>query len=876
MSTNYGTISNFYSTTANPWSYQGCSPGCFVQSVEVFLSTDNTMIAMYRGIIITCTDGEKKALIGTKGSTSQTGASANGFNIMKGSTAAYNGSYLVMGNSVSGTYTRFGCNPADALCQATGETSFSCADGSVMFGLAARWSSFWVDGVFAYCGYVVCPTGYTRQGIQCASCVQCLANQYAYGCSPGTGVCTACGTCASGQRYIQCSSILSFDNHTCVTCSPGTYSVGGYVDTCTDCPSGWYGSMAGMSVCSQCPAGKFSAMGGLTECSACPAGQSSTAGSNACRPCAANTYSASAGALCTGCPAGKSSLAGATDCSMCSGGTYGAGVGSGCVLCPLGKYNNNPGAVSCSLCSAGYYSGQTGAFVCSSCSAGSFTGSTGLSACTAAIRGAYVAATAATAQTPCPTGTFSDTPGLTACPQCAAGTYTILTGRSVCTSCQSGQDSLSGASVCTQCTAATPNSRLTGVRGTGVLCPYVCVSGYYLAGSMCPKCPIGTYSSAGQNTCTFCTNPIPVTFAYSDSATNNSCPTLFCAAGYGSDGAGGCRQCPQNFYSQADGAGCKACAPGMANECLNAPAGSSACSYPCCFGFWRDPDTQQCVDNTKTVSRAGTRTTTGPLQTSPYTQQNSKPTTSGAALITSTVPFRNYTDTTVDTMAQFATSSNTAPRTGTPPPPPAMNAYVRFQIAMARDDYVSEVNEELRISMAIFFGLDPRQVSILLLQGRRLLAGTAYLGMQLGVPDGNQAAALAQRVIIEGPLFSNFVVTERLLPAARILIETLTLDMGTPAPAPATTAADAQKVGSSTNAAATITSSSRTTAPPAPPPSPPAPAPPPSPSAPAPPPSPPAPAPPPSPGSSDAGRAAPPRGWLRAGIAALILVRRRG
>jgi syndecan 4 len=218
----------------------------------------------------------------------------------------------------------------------------------------------------------------------------------------------------------------------------------------------------------QTPALRAGVVLGLSGCACAPgyyAGVSYAAGVlSECAPCAAGTYSTSAGAQSN------------STCVACGAGTYFTGVGAtACAACGAGTYATAEGAQSsliCAACDAGTYSTALGAWACQGCAAG--TRSTAL--------GAASVSTCA----PCAAGTSSSN-GSTACAACADNaTFNNVSG-GLCVPCAAGAYSAPDRLRCLPCPvnaygvgcrgACPPNTRTLG-NGTASALGCLCLGGY--------------------------------------------------------------------------------------------------------------------------------------------------------------------------------------------------------------------------------------------------------------------------------------------------------------------------------------------------------------------------------------------------------------
>ena len=377
-----------------------------------------------------------------------------------------------------GTYQNF---PHQAGCLPCKVQYFCPSAGTADTG------SFCLPGGYCPGGAVLpvqCAAG-TYQPAQGAanatSCVPCDGGSYCAtsGLSAPTGLCSAGFFCGSG------SVAPDPGNSMPASAGAGPCPAGHYCDygtaTPAPCPPGSYMPATGaQSSCTPCTPGKVCAGSGLTAPSGvCPAGNVcaggnangletpappgffAPAGASSATPCAAGTYTATAGrAACDPCPAravcGPQTSAPA-DCGLglfCPNGTAPGGEGrcpagtlgtrtrlasaAECAPCPAGSYCNTTGLTApTGLCGPGAFcaggaavprpdgSDATGGpcaagFVCQLGATAStpVLGSTGIQCPTN-----YYCPQGAQATLPCAAGTFSDVPGLGACKPCTAGDY---------------------------------------------------------------------------------------------------------------------------------------------------------------------------------------------------------------------------------------------------------------------------------------------------------------------------------------------------------------------------------------------------------------------------------------------------------------------
>lgn len=218
-------------------------------------------------------------------------------------------------------------------------------------------------------------------------------------------------------------------------------------------------------------------------------------------------------------------------CRVCPAGTFARDGAVGCNPCAPGHYQAERGQPACKPCEAGKASAQYGAQSCTDCAVNSSSTSTGNTACAECSAGQYVSNGVCEF---CEPGTFS-TGGLpTACGECPAGSYADFS-KTVCQTCPVGKfhnltkQVLSG---CKPCPVGTYHNRS-------------------LQGVQCQNCPRGTYgvvtAATSVNECVLCLGSSP-----EGSASPSDCR---CDSGFHRPfPASPCTQCPQNAFSNSDGA----------------------------------------------------------------------------------------------------------------------------------------------------------------------------------------------------------------------------------------------------------------------------------------------------------------------------------
>lgn len=372
-----------------------------------------------------------------------------------------------------------------------------------------------------------------------ASACKCQNGYY----TGNNGVCTACPNtayCTNSQpAYCPANSGTLPGAYLRSNCTCLSGYTGGAADSCTACNTGTYKNVTGSMACTQCPAGTASNMEALGS-------------SSGCGVCQAGSFSAPGATSCTQCQAGSASQAGASACTQCPAGTYAVQGASSCTQCPAGTYFESAGTSlsSCSPCNAGRYSatlGATNVSFCQRCPGGSVAGQ-----------------------------------GSTSCTQCGANLFSI-----------------SGDATCNQCPADSTSS--PGANETGC----TCAAGFFpqtdatsRTGFLCTACPTGTWSQAGNRSCSQCPagTSQPSTGAASPSACT-PCPTGMssaagasvcssCVAGTISSG-GRCVSCPVGTWSSSSSTACTPCLAGTYNvdvgtslsSCASCPKGYFCTGY---------------------------------------------------------------------------------------------------------------------------------------------------------------------------------------------------------------------------------------------------------------------------------------------------------
>jgi len=258
-----------------------------------------------------------------------------------------------------------------------------------------------------------------------------------------------------------CCACLLLGHANC-QCTDGQYS--------GSCPGGYSCSpYTYINTCSPCQPGYYSAEG-VTSCSNCPTGTVSGDCASSCRACAAGTYYVSA-----------------TTCTNCESGKYRTGLDtnlrSSCLICPVGTSSPSSGASSCTACAAGTY--YVSATTCTDCDSGKY-------------RTAGLDADPQSSCLICPAGTSSPSSGASSCTACAPGTYQPVSGALTCINCESGKfQEEQGQTSCNSC----PPGHFCPVLGSTYASR--CPAGKYSedAWASCLKCPTGTTSHSGADTC---------------------------------------------------------------------------------------------------------------------------------------------------------------------------------------------------------------------------------------------------------------------------------------------------------------------------------------------------------------------------------------
>jgi hypothetical protein len=176
---------------------------------------------------------------------------------------------------------------------------------------------------------------------------------------------------SAGPGCHSCGPGTAFSGGACQSCPANTISQGGALD-CTPCGANAFSNrartacvcQAGLvrdnpsdpgSSCHQCQAGTVAQDG---KCKLCAAGAISTAGSNDCMPCGANTFANRTRTACVCQPGTVQDNPGnpSSSCHQCAAGTV--AQGGQCKLCPAGT-TSTAGSNDCTPCGANMTSDPT-------------------------------------------------------------------------------------------------------------------------------------------------------------------------------------------------------------------------------------------------------------------------------------------------------------------------------------------------------------------------------------------------------------------------------------------------------------------------------------------------------------------------------------
>jgi uncharacterized Zn finger protein (UPF0148 family) len=262
--------------------------------------------------------------------------------------------------------------------------------------------------------------------------------------------------------------------------------------------------------------------------------------------------------LCTA-PSDASAAALTQACTTPAGPRCFAGFGfdgSTCYECPNKSY----------LAGGTYSIGAARAY-CTTCAAGYFQSgpsSTDIS-CSRCGSGLYSAAGVVVCTT-CPTGFTTSGEGkvsLDDCNQCAAGYLGNPIQVPGCTPCSIGSYSDAGDQSCTSCPTG---SSTTSLGSAGSYSCVLCAAGYGMGRTLaCKICSIGSYSANGAVSCADCAT------GYSTNAVGqvSKAACTKCASGYSGSpttGNSGCKPCAIGSYAAAGATSCTPCATGYTTE----------------------------------------------------------------------------------------------------------------------------------------------------------------------------------------------------------------------------------------------------------------------------------------------------------------------
>ena len=274
------------------------------------------------------------------------------------------------------------------------------------------------------------------------------------------------------------------------------------------------------STCSTtCAAGQYCAG---PRCYSCPRGTAQGDASHtqtACTPCGTGDVGTVTGAA----RAGVNARAGATSCAPCPAGSA-AYYGYICAYCRPGSANDEPGeAYPCDKCARGTVSSRV---------------ATARPGNNARLGGLHCAA--------CPVGTWAYASGWQ-CPYCGPGKVNPAPGASTCTACDAGE-------VSTRTGVAVPGNN---ARLGGTVCDKCPAGTYqYRSGWQCPYCGPGRVAPAkGMNACAVC------------DAGEVSTRTGVAVPGNNARlGGTACAECPAGTYRYKSGWQCPYCGPGRVNK----------------------------------------------------------------------------------------------------------------------------------------------------------------------------------------------------------------------------------------------------------------------------------------------------------------------
>ena len=431
------------------------------------------------------------------------------------STACVSGSFSSLGtNTVINTCADGSWSTAGSASCTQCDTSINPSSGYYVVSLCVSNTNFAISPCSSpLSGYYVdalCVSGSASSVGSDTAVVKC--NTYSY-----SNIGYYITLCASGSF----SSLGS--NSIILPCPDGTWS--DYSSSCNlSCGSGYFCTNGMRTACAAGTYSTSTTASSITTCNSCADGTFSVAGSSSCNLSCGSGYYCSNG-IRNACDAGtystSTTASSITTCISCAGGKYSIAVAGtsdlSCLNCADGKWSNSGSNTACNVdCGAGYY-------------------------CTGGIK------------TACIGGTYSSSTTAGVCTSCGAGKYSSTIGAttsSTCLSCNYAQGlwSFSGSSQCSGITCTSP--AFTGVAG---LC--TCAAGYrgtvtYSSGGLggCNVCSLGTWSVPGNGLS--CTGISCISPAYA--GTPGSC---YCSAGYTgnviySNGSPtGCSVCPIGTWS---------------------------------------------------------------------------------------------------------------------------------------------------------------------------------------------------------------------------------------------------------------------------------------------------------------------------------------
>jgi len=379
-----------------------------------------------------------------------------------------------------------------------------------------------------------CPDGTFTIGLGSKFCSNCHAGQY-----PDPSDLSICKECEAG-------TFSQFGYAACVECSVGFYQPSKSSSFCQACPTGTYAAAKGSVSCTSCTPGTFNDQLGQNSCKVCPIGQySATNKATSCTNTPAGTYQDITGQNnYKSCPSGKyQDLEGQSFCKDCAAGTYANDIGfKMCVECVAGTFAKDPGSKTCTACPAGTFQSSPGKASCDDCALGYYNSKCAQAECLPCPKDSYAGSKGLTACTPCSPGTYAQNPGAAYCTPCSTGTYMPENSPGVCLDCPEGtyNDVVKKTVSCTSCPAGTanPNTKST-------------------TASDCHECPLGTFSSAGSQSCANCLEG-----TYQDATKQSSCK--LCPAGTANGltkrtDISECIPCNPGYWSLSNSKSCNAC-----------------------------------------------------------------------------------------------------------------------------------------------------------------------------------------------------------------------------------------------------------------------------------------------------------------------------